>query len=149
MQHAGADTRIEGTELLDQTAFPSLTDSVLDHFFDVVYRTSCAPGDVLSTDRPTRDLSAHASVQWADVINLHWLAGMLSAAIAAVQALRKPVVWTLHDQFPFTGGCHYSGTCKGYEGDCAGCPALPLDARTIPLLVLEQKRRWIDLDRLQ
>jgi glycosyltransferase involved in cell wall biosynthesis len=26
--------------------------------------------------------------------------------------------------WPFTGGCHYSGTCDGYKASCGGCPHL-------------------------
>lgn len=32
------------------------------------------------------------------------------------------VVFTLHDQRLFTGGCHYAIHCKGYENSCSNCP---------------------------
>jgi glycosyltransferase involved in cell wall biosynthesis len=35
-----------------------------------------------------------------------------------------PVVWTLHDMNPFTGGCHYSGPCDRYQARCGACPQL-------------------------
>jgi len=42
-----------------------------------------------------------------------------------VQALeRKIIVWTLHDMNPFTGGCHYSGSCMRYMQSCGACPQL-------------------------
>ena len=33
-------------------------------------------------------------------------------------------MWTLHDMWAFTGGCHYSGVCSGYEIQCGNCPFL-------------------------
>jgi glycosyltransferase involved in cell wall biosynthesis len=33
-----------------------------------------------------------------------------------------PVVWTLHDLIPITGGCHYPGECAGFTQTCGNCP---------------------------
>lgn len=62
-----------------------------------------------------------------DIINLHWIAG----GFLRPQDLRKfqetrhrHLVWTLRDMWPFTGGCHYSGTCAAYQTSCGSCPAL-------------------------
>jgi glycosyltransferase involved in cell wall biosynthesis len=77
---------------------------------------------------PGHDLSGHSLIRQADVIHLHWISGFQSpATLAALQALGKPLVWTLHDQRAFTGGCHYSAGCRKYEADCAGCPQLAVD----------------------
>jgi glycosyltransferase involved in cell wall biosynthesis len=58
-----------------------------------------------------------------DIIHLHWIAyGFLK--IETLSRLAKPIVWTLHDMWPFTGGCHYSGDCHRYEGHCGNCPQL-------------------------
>jgi len=58
-----------------------------------------------------------------DVVNLHWInAGI--ASIRAVGRLQVPVVWTLHDMWPFTGGCHYSGDCLQYRESCQRCPKI-------------------------
>jgi glycosyltransferase involved in cell wall biosynthesis len=78
-----------------------------------------------SLGHPGWDLSGHPLVQRAEVINLHWVAGLQSASsIARLHALGKPLVWTLHDQRPFTGGCHYSNGCAGYKIKCESCPQL-------------------------
>jgi glycosyltransferase involved in cell wall biosynthesis len=72
------------------------------------------------------DLSKHPLVQAADVIHLHWInQGFLSLqGIQALAALGKPIVWTLHDMWAFTGGCHYSRGCTGYLKACGNCPYL-------------------------
>lgn len=41
----------------------------------------------------------------ADILNLHWISNMLS--IADIGRLTKPLVWTIHDMWPFCGGEHY------------------------------------------
>lgn len=59
----------------------------------------------------------------ADIINLHWVnAGYLQ--IETLAKINKPIVWTLHDMWPFTGGCHYAGNCNGYKKNCGNCPQL-------------------------
>jgi glycosyltransferase involved in cell wall biosynthesis len=74
---------------------------------------------------PGYDLALHPKVQGADVLNLHWVAGLLSPqSIVRLHALGKPLVWTLHDQRAFTGGCHFSAGCRRYESSCSDCPQL-------------------------
>lgn len=59
-----------------------------------------------------------------DIINLHWICeGFLN--IETITKLRKPIVWTLHDMWAFTGGCHYSHQCDRYKQGCENCPQMP------------------------
>ncbi len=62
----------------------------------------------------------------ADVIHLHWVnRGMLSlASIEKIIASGKPIVWTLHDMWPFTGICHYAHDCDHYTEHCHDCPQI-------------------------
>ncbi|MBC8002131.1 MAG: glycosyltransferase [Opitutaceae bacterium] len=77
---------------------------------------------------PGYDLSQHPLVAQADIIHLHWVSHLVSPpAVAALGQLGKPLVWTLHDQRPFTGGCHFSAGCRQFETDCATCPQLTVD----------------------
>ena len=60
-----------------------------------------------------------------DVINLHWVAAFLDVqAFFQVARRPEPVVWTLHDMNPFTGGCHYDLGCRRYNTGCGACPQL-------------------------
>ncbi|RAJ16977.1 glycosyltransferase [Olleya aquimaris] len=43
----------------------------------------------------------------ADIINLHWVANFLDFE-SFFKNNTKPVIWTLHDMNPFTGGEHYA-----------------------------------------
>lgn len=78
-----------------------------------------------SLDYLGKDVGGHDAVKQADVIHLHWTAEFLtSASIARIAALGKPMVWTLHDMRPFTGGCHFTAGCEGFKTDCSECPQL-------------------------
>jgi len=83
----------------------------------------------LSLARIGRNIARNELVKQADIINLHWIAGgfLSIKGISRLANLGKPVVWTLHDMWAFTGGCHYSGDCKKYINSCGSCPQLNSD----------------------
>lgn len=58
-----------------------------------------------------------------DLIHLHWICNDF-LSLDDVAGLRQPVLWTLHDSWPFTGGCHVSGGCLRYQESCGACPYL-------------------------
>lgn len=53
------------------------------------------------------DLSQNEVIQTADIINLHWVANFINFK-SFFSKIRKPIIWTLHDMNPFSGGFHYS-----------------------------------------
>ena len=63
----------------------------------------------------------------ADVIHLHWINGLV--AMRSLRSIEKPIVWTLRDMWPLTGGCHYSIDCDRYEAGCGHCPQLASERR--------------------
>jgi glycosyltransferase involved in cell wall biosynthesis len=59
----------------------------------------------------------------ADIVHLHWIArGMFR--IEELARITKPIVWTLHDMWPFTGGCHTDSGCGKFLEICGKCPSL-------------------------
>ncbi|MEA5573951.1 glycosyltransferase family 4 protein [Calothrix sp. UHCC 0171] len=58
-----------------------------------------------------------------DIINLHWI-NKSHLQIETIAKLNKPLVWTLHDMWAFTGGCHYTQNCNKYIDSCGACPLL-------------------------
>lgn len=72
------------------------------------------------------NISNNAIIHDADFIHLHWLyQGFLSLnSMDRIFQKGIPIIWTLHDMWPFTGGCHYPGNCNHYEEDCGECPFL-------------------------
>ncbi len=83
-----------------------------------------------------------------DIVHLHWIPqGLVS--IEALAGFRAPIVWTLHDSWPFTGGCHLPGECRRFEERCGSCPVLGSDRQAdLSLSVWERKRRCYPLKRM-
>lgn len=73
---------------------------------------------------PEESFLSPASVD-ADVIHLHWLA-FFADYESFFQSIptTTPIVWTLHDMNPFTGGCHYAGACESFKTGCGNCPQI-------------------------
>lgn len=66
----------------------------------------------------------HPLYKEADIIHLHWVANNFLDYKSFFPHNKKPVVWTLHDMNPFTGGCHYAEDCEGFMQACTNCPQL-------------------------
>ncbi len=41
-----------------------------------------------------------------------------------IAKIDKPIVWTLHDLWPLTGGCHIPHNCSRFKEGCGLCPLL-------------------------
>lgn len=60
-----------------------------------------------------------------DVVNLHWISRWIDQpSFFASLPPHLPVVWSLHDMNPFTGGCHHAGDCARFTNHCCDCPQL-------------------------
>ena len=76
-----------------------------------------------------------------DLLHLHWIAGGM-LRIESLARLGRPLIWTMHDMWTFTGGCHYDDGCGRYVEACGRCPVLrssrPWD---LSRWVMRRKRR--------
>lgn len=60
------------------------------------------------------------------ILHLHWTAfGFDWPSFFHSLPDSLPIVWTLHDQNLFTGGCHYTSGCDRFAQGCGNCPQLP------------------------
>lgn len=62
----------------------------------------------------------------ADIIHLHWINGGYISLfmLGKIIKLNKPIIWTIHDSWAFTGGCHVRYGCLGFTRQCGMCPML-------------------------
>lgn len=68
-------------------------------------------------------LSRNVARNAPDVVHLSWVnLGFLR--IESLKSFHKPLLWTLHDSWAFTGGCHIPLGCFRYRDFCGQCPAL-------------------------
>lgn len=88
------------------------------------------------------DFTNHPLFEWADIVNLHWInCGFVN--IQQLQKVKKPLVWTLRDLWPMTGGCHYPMGCEKFFQRCFSCPELSSNLKTdISSIVFSRKRRF-------
>lgn len=72
-----------------------------------------------------RGVDIHDALQKIDydILHLHWINNRF-IDIRELIKIHKPIVWTLHDSWPFCGVCHLPMDCKQYESHCGACPML-------------------------
>ncbi len=61
-----------------------------------------------------------------DIVHLHWICGG-TIKIEDMAKIKAPIVWSLHDMWAFTGGCHYNEECGLYQKNCGNCKVLGSD----------------------
>lgn len=79
-----------------------------------------------------------------DIVHFHWVnSGMLN--IKDISKIKAPIVWSLHDMWPFTGGCHYDENCGFYRKNCGECKVLGSDSnRDLSSKVWKRKKTVFD-----
>jgi glycosyltransferase involved in cell wall biosynthesis len=78
-----------------------------------------------SDDRSEYGADLARQLPECDVVNLHWVAGLVDySSFFRAAPVKNPLVWTLHGANPFTGGCHYPGACRRFNDGCGACPEL-------------------------
>ena len=70
--------------------------------------------DLFSYPNTTFDITTAKLYKEADIINLHWVADFLDFE-TFFKKNTKPVIWTLHDMNPFSGGEHYTEKYLGID----------------------------------
>lgn len=69
------------------------------------------------------DITHNKYFKQADIIHLHWINGLVN--IKSLKKIKKPIIWTIRDMWPFTGGCHFGmiekQVCTNYETGCGNC----------------------------
>jgi len=88
------------------------------------------------------DITRHPLYESADIIHLHWINGLVT--MHSLRKVKKPLIWTMRDMWPMTGGCHYSMECDQYKTGCGTCPQLGSPhERDLSALVVQYKRKCL------
>jgi glycosyltransferase involved in cell wall biosynthesis len=116
-------TRFNGTSSFIEKVYRRFRREYIQRCFSV-YRDSRPSGlEPFSDDRTPFGKVLVGQIPKADIVNLHWLGGFLDLN-EFFERVTIPVVWTLHDMYAFTGGCHYNVHCDRYTAQCGACPQL-------------------------
>jgi len=88
-----------------------------------VMRYQNRSGSVIAPSWVPSKLWQHTQILNSDIVHIHWI----TKAFIRIEELckfQKPIIWTLHDMWAFTGGCHYDMECGKYLQTCGACPML-------------------------
>lgn len=98
---------------------------------------------IFSTGFFGKDFTKTKAYQRADIIHLHWInVGFVN--MHHLKKVKKPIVWTMRDMWPMTGGCHYALDCIAYETGCGGCPQLNSKfSHDLSKIVLSRKKKYV------
>ncbi|MEN8119673.1 MAG: glycosyltransferase family 4 protein [Bacteroidota bacterium] len=97
---------------------------ILERLYFLLYEASKEIRFAFSPAIAGENIHKNNLIKNANIVHVHWFnQGFLSLKnLKKLIALNKPIVWTLHDMWAFTGGCHYSGDCENYKVNCGNCP---------------------------
>lgn len=96
---------------------------------------------------PFSDIPSQINSTSPEVVHLHWICGGMMR-IEELKRINKPIVWTLHDMWAFTGGCHYSDDCERFQEGCGNCPQLNRSSKydLSRSIIRRKKEAWKGLD---
>ncbi|TGM39098.1 glycosyltransferase [Leptospira biflexa] len=123
--------------ILSHQKFPFLVDLIEEN------RTPVSNTLFSYTDLHAK-IETHPLILDSDVINLHWTNFFLSVKdIGKLLYLNKKIIWTLHDEWAYTGGCHYTSGCNEFLNNCKNCIQVNSNITSLPeLLFLEKNNNY-------
>ncbi len=82
-----------------------------------------------------------------DLVHMHWV-GESYVDFTEFRTVHKPIIWTIHDCFSFTGLCSYFEDCDKFKSHCNACPQLgSTQEKDLSYKVFEmKKKRYSSLD---
>ncbi len=123
------------------SAFRPMLDSLPLRMYPGRQRITFSPAMI--PDRLDQEITKQSPA----IVHLHWVAaGFLR--IETLAKLNRPLVWTLHDSWPFTGGCHLPFDCLRYRMACGACPTLgsSRDSDLTRRIWNRKRKAWKNLD---
>ncbi len=124
----GSDATVHSLdEYVPKNTIARLIDWIVTKIKNRVYRLIWSrypkrDNQYMSDLRSTRLFHAMDKFEY-DVLHLHWI-NQRFFSLRKLRSVNKPIVWTLHDCWPFCGICHYLLDCEKYKDECGECPRL-------------------------
>jgi len=103
--------------------FKPVLDKIPTFFYKKRDKTYFSPAWI-----PSKNVINEINKIKPDIVHLHWINdGMIK--IEDLAKINAPIIWSLHDMWAFTGGCHYDKECGGYKTNCGNCKILHSDKK--------------------
>ncbi|NMC31913.1 MAG: glycosyltransferase [Veillonellaceae bacterium] len=72
------------------------------------------------------NLWRHPDFEQADIVHLHVATSNYFSYLLLPSLASKPLVWSIYDAQPFTGGCSHTAICERWKKQqCESCPQVP------------------------
>ncbi len=128
-----------------------MDEALIERFKNIHGQLKC---EIASIPYAEIEIWDHPLVKDADIINLHWVAGMINYP-AFFKYIKRPVLWTFHDMQPFSGLFHYSNDaiyneylCHSLTHDIIGIKTKAILSFKKPLAVVTPSR-WLAKEALK
>jgi len=126
IQAGGVSYIAYGRRITETASFAIKIGTLYDLFIQGV-QTRLFDKHSLGAKMATKDLIREISRINPDIIHLHNLHGYylnIELLFSFLKEYNKPVVWTFHDCWPFTGHCTFFDhiNCTKWESECFDCP---------------------------
>jgi len=92
--------------------------------YDINKNTLFSPGIIGSTSIIKRIEGVNP-----DIVHIHWINGGM-VSVDNLLKIKYPTIWSFHDMWAFTGGCHYSEDCQKFVKSCEACHILNSKKKT-------------------
>src|SRR5436190_11539149 len=120
--NGGGRTEFQGVVSLEDSRLSASNQWINDHYLEPHLNGATESGFTLTCRGkavPTELLNE------AELIHLHSVAEIFDPTLLGeLLKAGKPILWTLHDYWPMTGGCHSPGDCTRFHDSCKQCPML-------------------------
>jgi glycosyltransferase involved in cell wall biosynthesis len=142
LNQIGHDSRVE---VMDNFSSGPLKLEKIQAKLDFI-NESVSSASITTSMCRSYSLSGHKfeSLKEVDVVNLHWIPGLLHKEFIEQMSKIKRVIWTMHDMNTFTGICHHSSECRNFEDNCFPCPQFAIPRLPVPSLILREKIRYLE-----
>jgi glycosyltransferase involved in cell wall biosynthesis len=88
------------------------------------------------------DFTKTSEYRESEIIHLHWINGGF-VDIKILKKINKPIVWTIRDMWPMTGGCHVALECQKFKTGCGRCDQLNSKANyDLSQFILNRKNKY-------
>lgn len=97
----------------------SLFDKILNLFFVNIQKIIKSlflhsPRETFTLSLFGFDITKRKEYKEADLLHIHWLSeGFIN--LKSLSKVNKPIIWTMRDEWAYTGGAHYKSDFKKYE----------------------------------
>lgn len=107
------------------SSFKKLREKILSSLIFRFIAKKYRPTYIFSINRiiNSDEILAKINIISPDIIHLHWVNDQF-LDLNVLHRLNIPIIWSLHDMWAFTGGCHYDSDCKNYQTICNTCPTI-------------------------